>query len=867
MAHVTQPTDTAPLDASIPDDRLHSIYQGDDRVYDEMVDGKGRIRPHWQRFLAGLAAMSDDEISDAWTSAERLVRDYGVTYNAHGDPSGEDRPWRLDPVPLVIASEEWRALESGLSQRAKLLNAVLADLYGEQRLLTDGSIPAPLVFGNNQFLRPVHGIAAPKDIYLHFIAIDLARGPDGRWWVLSDRTQAPVGAGYALENRVIMARTLPALFRDCRVQRLAPFFRTFRDGLIGLIDNDDPQLVMHSPGPTADTYFEHAYLARHLGIPLVEAADLTVRDRRVFLKTLTGLQPVHMIWRRVDAEGYDPLALQSGGGLHGIPGIVEALRAGNVTIVNALGSGLVECDALMNFLPNLCRQLLGEELELPQTATWWCGDDDNRRFVLDNLERLVIRPTFASRSIMQNIPKQIIGADLKSAERDALKKRIESDGDAFIGQDLVTLSTAPGWQDGRLQPQPIGLRVYVAADGDGGYRVMPGGLTRTSEHADTHAVFMRQGEASKDSWVIAETPLSSTVRLPQAEMRQAPKRSLQNIASRTADNLFWLGRYAERMEGGVRLLRSLLLRLVGEQVDDDISVRAALLDLMVSHGHLSSETAKRVGGRSDAMAERDLSFLIFDAEAINAVGAMMSSLRRTATSVRERLSADSWRIVQDLHAGVETYRLQSTHEVDASLHLLNQCLRMLAALSGMQMENMTRGFGWRLLDMGRRLERARLQAKLIQGLAGKVGNSQDAALNVLLQLADSTMTYQTRYLAEPSAALVIDLLLSDETNPRSVVFQLDRLGEHLAALPRARESEGLSDEQQLLTRLRAKVDLADLDQLAMPSAASRERRELIVLAEEIEADLAATSDAVARRYFSHAEPLGRAGPIWLRTTP
>jgi uncharacterized circularly permuted ATP-grasp superfamily protein/uncharacterized alpha-E superfamily protein len=844
---------------------LHKSYQSHDRVYDEMVDGAGKIRPHWQTFLAGLASMSDGDIAKAWASAERLVRDYGVTYNAHGDPSGEDRPWRLDPIPLVIAASEWRQLEQGLIQRARLLNAILADLYGEQRLLTEGDIPTPLVFGNSQFLRPVHGIDVPGGIFLHFLAIDLARGPDGRWWVLSDRTQAPVGAGYALENRVIMARTLPELFRDCRVERLAAFFQAFRDDLIGMIQSDDPRIVIHSPGPAAETYFEHAYLARYLGLPLVEAADLTVRDQRVFLKTLSGLQPVHMIWRRVEAESYDPLALQSGG-LNGIPGIVEAVRAGQVSIVNALGSGLVECDALMNLLPALSRKLLDEDLLLPQTATWWCGTEDGKAFVLDNIEKLVIRPTFASRSIMQDMPKQVIGAEMDSAARADLAERIRRHGDDYIGQDLVTLSTAPAWRDGQLQPEPIGLRVYVAAHGDS-YRVMPGGLTRTSEHADAHAVFMRQGEASKDSWVLSDGPYSTFSRLGQAEQHQTPKRSGQHIASRTADDLFWLGRYAERMEGSMRLLRALLLRIVGDDAEDDATVRAALLDVMVDHHHLAAPTAKRIGGRGRDITERDLAFLVFDADAANSVGALVANLRRTATSVRERLSADSWRIIQDLQGAIEGYRNEVAHEVDSSLHLLNRSIRMLAALSGMQMENMTRGFGWRLLDMGRRLERARLLAKLIEGMAGRGGGSESTALNVLLQLADSSMTYQMRYVAEPRARLVIDLLLIDETNPRSVVFQLDRLNEHLAALPRAAEQAGLGDEQQLLSRLLAKIDLAELEDLARPGDRRGERQALIALMGEVETDLALISDTVTRRYFSHAEPLGRSGPIWLGSAP
>ncbi len=845
------------------DNRLYEDYQAKEGIIDELVDHAGKIRPDWQPFIASLSAMTDAEIANAWSAADRLVRDDGVTYNVHGDPNGEDRPWRLDPIPLLIAPGEWQALERGLVQRARLLNGILADLYGEQRLLTDGLIPVPLVFNNGQFLRPVHGVDVPDGTFLHFLAVDLARGPDGRWWVLSDRTQAPVGAGYALENRAIMARTLPDLFHESRVQSLTTFFQAFRDHLIGMIGNDDPAIVIHSPGPASETYFEHAYLARNLGIPLVEAADLTVRDRRVFLKTLTGLQPVHMIWRRVEAEGYDPLELQSGS-VDGIPGIVEALRAGNITIINALGSGLVECEALMNFLPGLCQRFLGEDLLLPQTATWWCGQEEGRRFVLDNLSKLVIRPTFASRSIMQNVPKQIIGAELGATERQALAERIERQGEEFIAQDLITLSTAPSWQEGRLAPRPIALRVYIAASGDG-YRVMPGGLTRTSEHNDPHAVFMRQGDASKDSWVLADGRQNGFVRPLPSEQPQEPKRGGQNIPSRAADNLFWLGRYAERAEGGARLVRSLVSLTTADAGNDDPVVREALLNLMIDHGHLSETVAEHFADPTTEAVARSLHMLILDSGAGNSLGAMLANLRQTAISVRERMSIDAWRLFQDLHRNAETYRLRGNRGANACLHFLNQVLRMLAAFSGVQMESMTRSFGWRLLDMGRRLERARLLAKLTAGLADRCGDSEEAALDLALQLSHSAMTYRTRYLAEPRALLVIDLLVNDASNPRSITFQLDRLNDHFAALPRDAESEGLSDEQQLLMRLRAKIDLGDLQELAVPSGRQRERKALSALMAEVETDLAAISDAVSNRYFSHTEPLGKSGPIWLGT--
>jgi uncharacterized circularly permuted ATP-grasp superfamily protein/uncharacterized alpha-E superfamily protein len=844
-------------------DRHYRDYRAKDRNYDELIGRDGKVRSHWQRFVERLGGLDDAEIERAWASAERQIREIGVTHNVHGDPQGEDRPWRLDPVPFVIDAAEWQALEAGLVQRAKLLNTILADLYGEQRLLRAGLIPPALIFANSRFLRPVHGVPVESDTYLHFLAIDLARGPDGRWWVLSDRTQSPVGAGYALENRVIMARALPELFRDCRVQRLAAFFQGFRDDLISRIRSDEPRIVIHSPGPSDETYFEHAYLARYLGIPLVEAADLTVRDRRVFLKTLSGLKPVHMIWRRVLSEGYDPLSLQAGS-LHGIPGLVEALRAGQVTVVNALGSGVVENDALMNFMPKLCRQLLGEDLILPQTATWWCGDQDSRRFVLDHLEKLVIRPTFASRSIMEQTPSQVIGGHLTQAERQELAARIEEHGEAYIGQDLVTLSTAPTWQDDRLAPQPMALRVYLAASGDG-YRVMPGGLTRTSEHPDPHAVFMGQGEASKDSWVLANGVVSGFSRLAVGDHPPVPKRSGQDVPSRTADNLYWLGRYAERIEGGARLLRSFLRLTAGEESDENPATRQILLDLMIEHHHLSEDLARTVAAGGLDAVERELWSLVFDPEAVNGLGPMLANLRRSATSVRERLSSDTWRILQELQGDAEARRQQARPDVQEALQLLNHVIRMLAALAGMQTENTTRNFGWLLFDLGRRVERARLLTKLIAALAGRGGEGEVETLELLLQLADSSMTYRTRYLAEPQAPLVIDLILMDETNPRAIMFQLDRLAEHLDELPRDAELEGLSDEQRLLSRLHAKVDLVDLAKLAELSGKKPTRQALLALMSTVEADLSDFSDTLTSRYFSHVEPLSRAGAIWLGT--
>src|SRR5882724_10182404 len=366
-------------------------------IYDEMALGQNELRPHWKNFAASLDRLGRNEIAVRWENARRIIREHGVTYNVYGDPQGMDRPWELDIVPLLIPPEEWRRIEPGLTQRAKLFNLILADLYGPQRLLREGLLPPPLVFGNPAFLRPCHGIRPPQDIYLHLHAADLARAPDGQWWVLADSMQAPSGTGYALENRIVLSRILPDEFRDCQVQRLASFFRIQRDTLRNLAphNRDNPSVVLLTPGPYNETYFEHDYLARYLGFTLVEGGDLTVRDSKVFIKTLEGLRPVDVILRRVDDSFCDPLELR-GDSFLGVAGLLEAVRAGNVTVANALGSGLVETPAFLAFLPSLCRHLLGEELKLPSVATWWCGQPKEQQYVIDHLDEIVVKSAFGT---------------------------------------------------------------------------------------------------------------------------------------------------------------------------------------------------------------------------------------------------------------------------------------------------------------------------------------------------------------------------------------------------------------------------------------------------------------------------------------
>src|SRR5262245_25515738 len=483
---------------------LSSTYQNSTQVYDEMLAAPGTLRPHWQRFIQALDAMPGEDLARRWEHARRTIRENGVTYNVYGDPRGTNRPWELDTIPLLMPEQEWRGLEDGLIQRARLLNLIVSDLYGRQSLLLEGHLPPALVFANPAFLRPCQGYPVPRGICLHHLAIDLARSPDGQWWVLSDRTQAPSGTGYALENRIVLSGTFPDLFRDCQVRRLASFFRAFRDTLSGVASprGRRPRIVILTPGPFNETYFEHSYLARYLGFTLVQGSDLTVRENRVFVKMLEGLQPVDVILRRLDDSFCDPLELLADSFL-GVAGLVEAVKAGNVVVANALGSGLVETAAIMPFLPGLCTHFLGEPLRLPSVATWWCGQDNARSYVLQHLDQIVIKPAFPSLAM-----EPVFARELSNDERTKLVDRICQRPHAFVGQEQVALSTAPVWINQQLQPRSIVLRAYLVASGDS-YLVMPGGLTRMSVGPDTSVVSMQRGGGSKDTWVLSSRPVDA----------------------------------------------------------------------------------------------------------------------------------------------------------------------------------------------------------------------------------------------------------------------------------------------------------------------------------------------------------------------
>jgi len=812
-------------------------------AYDEAFSVDGDPRKHHEELWRGLEALGPSELTKRWEQGRRLIRENGVTYNVYGDPRGMDRPWVLDPIPLVLGATEWAELARGLDQRARVLNALLADLYGKQDTLKERLLPPELVLGCPAFLRPLHGAVPPGGVYLHLYAADLARAPDGSFWVLGDRTQAPSGAGYALENRIVVSRLLPQLFRDCKVERLAPFFSALRDSLARLAPRgrEQPRVVLLTPGAYNETYFEHAYLARYLGYSLVEGADLTVRDQTVYLKTLGGLERVDVILRRMDDGFCDPLSLRSDSSL-GIAGLVRAARRGNVTIANALGSGLVESPALLAFLPILCQRLLDEALVLPSVATWWCGEEQALRYVIDHLPELVIKPAFFG----PTAPEPVFGGALSVEERALLAQRIQAHPTAFVGQEQVALSTAPVWAGESVQPRHASLRAFTAHAGER-YVALPGGLTRVSSSRNSLVVSMQRGGGSKDTWVLASGLPSSLSLLRPAGGKIEIVRTGADLPSRVADNLFWLGRYAERAEGTARLLRSVIMRLT----DDAFGSRSPELAVLLRALEVTTEVKAGTlsGGPGASRLERRL-FELLVASDNRTLRATIEATFRAGSMARDRLSADTWRILTQLHDQVLEFELRQRLELQDGLESLNRLVLGFSAFSGLVMENMTHGPGWRFADIGRRMERAFHVARLARSTL--VEADAPATFEGILEVADSTITYRSRYRGFVALEPVLDLVLTDETNPRSVVFQLSAIDQHLGQLPRPERGVGLAPAARTALRALTSVRLADLSALARVSPEGK-REKLDELLGALEADLPLFADQLTLSYLAHAE--------------
>jgi uncharacterized circularly permuted ATP-grasp superfamily protein/uncharacterized alpha-E superfamily protein len=816
--------------------------------YDEMLDPAGDLRPQWQQVARAFEQMTPEEYASRLASTRDMMRDNGVTYNVYDEAGGQARPWEIDIVPFVIGESDWKLIEAGIAQRARLADLVLRDIYGPQKLLADGHIPPHLVFGHPQFLRPLMGITPPGGVHVHLYSADLARTPDGSWVVLSTRADAPSGIGYALENRIVISQTFPDLFRDLQVERLASFFNAYREHVLGLAEAGKGRAVFLTPGPYNEAYFEHAYLAHYLGLSLVEGQDLVVRDGSVYLKTLAGLEPVAVIFRRLDSDFCDPLEFRADSQL-GVPGLAEAARAGGVVLANALGGGVIESPGMNAYLPNVARALTGEDLAIPDIPTVWCGTAWGREEALLRLRDVVVRNAFDARQLFWRGSSARLGSEIKPAEAANLAARLERRGATFVVQDIAPLGLAPVYDGGGLGAKPASVRVFAAWTPDG-YRVMPGALTRVAQDETVRALSMQAGAASKDTWVLSSAPVDNFTLL-HGTVPLSIRRFGDEAPSRAMDNLFWLGRYAERAENLVRVLRAVVHRLGDDTAMTTNSAASELARrLLLPQGQATATAVADAEKGDTARLSAELHALAFSHEAPQGLQRILQAVQRTAWSVRDRLSFDTWRTIHAFTAADGMPDLSQAFESAGMRTYFDTLIRRGAALSGLSAENMTRGSNWLFLDVGRRIERASHAAWLVgQMLSPRDGDIEH--IQHALEIADSSMTYRYRYLNVFQIPPAIDLLLLDPTNPRSAAFQINTILRHVLSLPKITPVQRKNFPKAIIDEARDLMLNADPFELAGADDTGK-RAALNKLCAEIEDIMPRLSDAIADAYFQHA---------------
>ena len=747
----------------------------------------------WAQFFANLAD-GDAAALDAHTaSLQRQIRDNGVTYNVYADEEGPQRPWSLDLFPLIVDAPDWEHIEAGVQQRMRLLDAVMADVYGPQILLHRGLLPAALVHGHPGYLRPMAGVQPAGGVHLHVAAFDLARGPDGNWWVVGQRCQAPSGLGYLLENRLAVSRQFPQAFQALKVQRLARTYRALMDSIkTASPAGAQSHIALLTPGPYNETYFEHAYLARYLGITLVEGHDLMVRDERLFLKTLRGLVPVHGLLKRVDDQYLDPLELRSDSTL-GVPGLLQAIRAGNVLVANTPGSAFLESPALLGFLPAISKALLGEPLSLPALPTWWCGERSAMEEALPLLAERAVKPTYPGSSIHPGFDSQL-GHTLSQAALDRLAGRIVRQSEEHTVQAYIPFSQMPTWGQSADDPKgsaivarSVMLRVFAVSDGRNSagepkWRVLPGGLARVAG-ANAAMASMQRGGSSADVWALTRGEVDTTTLLPTTLTPAVLAQRKRLVTSRASENLYWLGRYTERADNTIRLARLTLEFLGGEDQSSPPLLqwitRLAQINALVLPGVPSAVQARRV-------FERSIIASLASPDGATSVGFNMRALKMAAAKVRERLSQEHWNTIvraeEDIFKRCAGLYAEGDYAPNEALRILKDASDHLAAITGAQTDRMTRDDGWRLLSIGRHVERLNFLATALDQSFESGAVDTDGGFEALLALFDSTITFHGQYQQSRDVAALLDLLVLDRDNPRSLAWVAHTLRGRLAKL-------------------------------------------------------------------------------------
>lgn len=801
-------------------------YAGSSGLFDDARTPDGTIKPEWNYVLDSLRDIGAQVLHERQQKARRILRDDGASYNVYSGEGGASSSWELDPVPHVIGSEDWARIEAGLLERSELFNLILRDLYGPRKLLRFGQLPAEALFSHGGFLRACDGIQIPGEHELILHAVDMVRRSDGSMCVLSDRTQAPSGAGYVLENRTVMSRVFPSLYRDSHVHRIASFYQRLRMKLISLSPSDEaPLIAFLTPGGQNETYFEHSYLANYLGFPLVQAGDLVVRNGFLWMKSMDGLKRVDVLLRRVDDSFCDPVELRSDS-RQGVPGLLEVVRSGHVVVANPLGSGLLENAIFLKYLPAISKSLLGREPRLASVQTYWCGDDEDLAYVTANIRKLIIKPAYRGSGV-----SSVWGGDLSDEQVEQLLATLHRKRYQYVAQERLEQPHIPSFAQDMLLPRPALLRTFSVA-AESSYQILAGGLTRIGNEAESRVISMHSGCPSKDTWVTATEPeRTASVEIIPDNGRNATASPLFSLPSRVVENLYWLGRYAERAEASLRLLRTVFVLLNGEE---PISANARKILL-----HTISRTTAILPGFTTAsvevLAEPDdeLLRIVRDGNLSGSVQSTLNAMLSSADESKELLSTDTMRVINDLRDAMEELDVAlASGLTSAPEEALDPLVTALSALSGLMHESMIRGIGWRFMELGKRIERTMQIINTVRCLMTPVTDEQDQStlLTALLVSMEVLITYRRRGRQQSGIELGLQLVLLDDSNPRSLLFQLERLQQHLVQLPKASTVEvELDEESRALLEAMTSLKLSRLPQLLDTTSESREDMEQLLL--------------------------------------
>src|SRR5688572_23691309 len=797
------------MDRLNPNTLLETLTKGyftNRTLLDECFDFEGDVKEHWKKLLNNIELFDGEELKGRQQELLTLLKENGVTYNVYGDTDGLNRPWLLDTLPLLISAAEWRITVRGMKQRAYVLNKILEDIYGERRLLKEKIIPPELIYAHSGFLRPCDKIKLPGENQLILYASDLSRGPDGKVWVLKDRTQAPSGMGYALENRSALSRVLPELFKGHKTTKLGGFFNSMMEAFLEIAPQgkEQPRIVLLTPGPRNETYFEHAFLASHMGFTLAQGDDLVARDGFVWIKTVEGLEKVDVILRRVDDAYCDPLELREDSHL-GIPGLLEVVRKGNVSIANPLGSSILENTGLMAFMHNIFKYFLNEDPIFKMVATWWCGQKKEMDYVIQHLDELVIKKIDRTSG-----SGTVIGSRLSKAQKDALIERIKTQPYLYVGQEEVGFSTSPVFTKDKLEPRYTVLRTFLVAS-KGEYEIMPGGLSRCSPEKGSFLVSNQDGGIAKDTWVEASIRHSGTSLLHHSDLKRKAV-----LPSRAAENLFWVGRYAQRVLRISRFIRIVLRNLSQSgYYGQDSEAQRALLRTVT---HLTDSYPGFLSEEDDLSVEEKLAEihkLICDPTQNGSILFTVNNLLKAMYAVRDRWSVDNWRIIDDIENVKRKLAALEPQGIRHVFTLLDELNGGLLSFLEMNRQSMYRGEGWLMYRIGQLIEEISLE--LVQYRALLTFKHEESVafqiLEALLVSNQNLSNYRSVYRTYFDIAPALDLLFLNKQNPISILSQLEQLVKFIEQLPQREKGTHDGDVANLAFECYSKVRLLDVDKL------------------------------------------------------